>query len=69
MRTSRKKKIILDCLDCGEQYSSKFDYEPCVRCGGNGEVSAANFKDANSDDEDDGILNLDNLAYDPSIFD
>lgn len=77
---ARRKKIHMACLNCGEEFSSYDDLTPCPSCGGNGEYTAANYSSSNvkntesngwgdDSDHDDDDYNIDNLAYDPNMFD
>lgn len=62
---NKRKKYILDCLSCGETYEARTDYAPC-QCGGTGELSVQNYSSSEYDGEED--IDLDNLVYDPNIF-
>lgn len=68
-----RKRFVLACLDCGDEYTAKNDAYPCPTCGGPGELAVSNYEDSgwgdNSDFHDEGDLDLDNLAYDPNMFD
>jgi len=69
-----KKKFILACLDCGDEYKAKSEFIACPACGGVGELSVSNYdtnwgnSDSEYDNEFDGI-NIDNLSYDPDLYD
>jgi hypothetical protein len=69
----KKSRFNLACLDCGGDFTAKNELAPCPQCGGPGELSVSNFDDSGWGDSDtnrDGDdIDIDNLSYDPSLFD
>lgn len=74
MRTNKRFKLTLECLDCGESYSSKDELSHCPLCNGPGEVSLSNYEnngwESDHDFQEDTLdfTNMDNLVFDPSTY-
>jgi len=69
-----RKKYILACLDCGDEYSAKDEFFPCPQCGGTGDLSVSNYESSsfNYENEFDDYhkdIDVEHLVYDPDVYD